>query len=597
VRSWKYVAKMVTTINKYRHERRRMRPYTLTVFTLNLLLPTLYHAWSPSHIPSQLQRRRFFSTDNDPRTPSSSPRSIIAVFSSSSSNNVAPQHIHHPTFESHPVKIETALTSSAPTPEAERALASLAATTLALLSGDEEAAETLSGDAAQKRELIHQTFTAYDVCESGTLDAEEARSLFIDLARSIITEIANSTSGGEVARSHAKRVLAQDEKGTNTIERIASKLLLMADTDVDGKISIIELANLFDVVRSAQAETTTGEVLQTFPQPLRALAGSLQLLPKKEGRNVTEAASKTSNYNVGVPGDDHTLRRVEIEKGLSIVGLGRSADASTYFLPEIGIVFDAGIHVKSIRPKTVLLTHGHRDHIGALPVHAQSGAKIMAPDAISPLVRRFLLAEAQLNYGDATQTDEETIAALGEFDVQGVRDLDEVMLPRECYMGSPTPLGVQVFKAPHKDGVPAVSYGLYRVKNRLKIEYQALPKNELGALIKNDVQITESYNDGIILYTGDTQIDLLRERWREILPKYKVVIHEVTFLGQPSTELDESTKLKGHTHYAQLHAWICAFPETTFVLVHWSLRYSRQDVLDFFDENYGGVPSNVVLWI
>ena len=75
------------------------------------------------------------------------------------------------------------------------------------------------------------------------------------------------------------------------------------------------------------------------------------------------------------------------------------------------------------------------------------------------------------------------------------------------------------------------------------------------------------------------------------------MIHECTFLGPPSAKLDEYAKTRGHTHYAQLHKFICSAPETIFVLVHWSIRYSREDVMDFFDENYGGVPRNVVLWI
>jgi ribonuclease Z len=393
-----------------------------------------------------------------------------------------------------------------------------------------------------------------------------------------------------------------DESG-NTIERIATKLLLLADVDQDGKVSLTELADLFDTVYAANIinndvrNVGINKTVETFPQPLRALAGSLQLLPAVEGNDAGLAASKTHEWNIGVPGDDHTLRRVELQKGkLSIVGLGRSADASSYFLPELGIVLDAGIHVKSIQPKTVLLTHGHRDHIAALPTHAAAKAKILCPEAITPLVRRFLLAEAQLNYG-APQTDEETIAALGDYDLQPVVDGDVVILPRDAYQGSPTPIGVQVFRAPHKEGVPAVSYGLYRVKTRLKPEYVSLPKRELGALIQNGIQITESYNEGLLFYTGDTTIRLLKDRWREILPKYKHVIHEVTFLGKPSSKLDETARKKGHTHYSQLHPWICAFPDTTFVCVHWSLRYSREDVLRFFDEEYGGVPKNVVLWV
>jgi ribonuclease Z len=529
----------------------------------------------------------------------------------------------HPTFASQPLEVASALASSPP-PEAEQALASLAATTLALLAGDEQAAEALVGGARGKQELIHKAFEAYDFCESGTLSIEEARALFIDLARNLVSDLATPSNDRTktqqlasyqpspdkapipgAARAHAQRVLAMDEQG-NTIERIATKLLLMADPDGDGKVSLPELANLFDTMYSANmVKGATGvdngkgsKGVETFPQPLRALAGSLHLIPAVEGRDVTEAASKTINWNLGIPGDDHTLRRVELEKGkLSIVGLGRSADASAYFLPELGIVLDAGIQVKSLRPKIVLLSHAHRDHIQALPTHAAAKAKIICPEQIEPMVRRFLLAEAQLNYGDPTQTDQETIEALGDYDIQGVQDGEEFLLPREAYQGSPTPIGVQVFRAPHKEGVPAVSYGLYRAKTRLKLEYRGLPKSELGSLIQRDIVITEPYNEGLLFYTGDTTINLLKERWEEILPKYKHVIHEVTFLGKPSSELDESARRKGHTHYAQLHPWICAFPETTFVCVHWSLRYSRDDVIKFFEVEYGGVPKNVVLWV
>ena len=72
---------------------------------------------------------------------------------------------------------------------------------------------------------------------------------------------------------------------------------------------------------------------------------------------------------------------------------------------------------------------------------------------------------------------------------------------------------------------------------------------------------------------------------------------QVTFLGEPSEELDAATSAKGHTHYAQLHPFILSFHKTTFILVHWSLRYSKEDVLAFFEDQYGGVPENVVLWI
>ena len=231
---------------------------------------------------------------------------------------------------------------------------------------------------------------------------------------------------------------------------------------------------------------------------------------------------------------------------------------------------------------------------------------MLVPERIKKLVHNFLVAEAQLNYGDETQTEEETLDALGGFNIVGTTDGSRIMLPKENYMGSPTPIGIKVFTAPHKEGVPAASYGVFRQKQRLKEEFQNMTKSELGTILRmkrsagsdeKDLSITESYDEGIIFYTGDTTISLLRERWREICPKYRYIIHEVTFLGAPSSDLDSSSRAKGHTHYAQLHPWICAFPKTTFLLVHWSLRYDREEVLSFFNENYGGVPTNVVLWL
>ena len=466
------------------------------------------------------------------------------------------------------------------------AIGKLAGITVAMLAGDEEAAVALAGGAETKQETIAKTLAAFDDCSSGTLSRDEAQALFTSLARSIVTELAEGANTRSGARAHARRVLADDERGT--IDRVASKLLLLADADGDGKVSLTELAGLFDVVQRAPRTNV-------FPQPLRALAGSLQLLPPTEGTDVT-SAPRGEAWHVGRPGDDHSLKTIEFDKGLSVVGLGRSADASAYFLPELGIVFDCGIHVKSINPLTVLLTHGHRDHTAALPTHARTARKIVVPKKLEGAVRKFLLAEAQLNYG-FPQTDEETVDALGEFPLQPVEDGDKIVLDKDCYRSSPTPIGVEVFRAPHKGTIPAVSYGVYREKARLREEYASLPKSELGRLLRSGADVRETYEQGLIWFSGDTRIELLRERWREILPKYRTVIHEVTFLGAPSESLDESARRKGHTHYTQLHPWIAAFPKTTFVLVHWSLRYSRDDVLAFFDAEYGGVPKNVVLWI
>jgi len=277
----------------------------------------------------------------------------------------------------------------------EAAVSSLAATTLALLSGDDAAAKELCGDTEARCARVRTALEGYDACRSGTLSREEAEQLFGSLARELVREIATSDTATPVATKHAARILEDDARGT--IDRVATKLFLLADTDGDGRIDLAEFAGLFDQVKAAPEA-------ETFPLPLRALAGSLQLLPPSEAaREPTRAAE----WHIGVPGDDHTLRTVQRD-GFSVVGIGRSADASAYFIPEFGVCFDAGLSVASIQPKSVFLTHGHRDHTAALPVLARKAA-VFAPRAILPLVRKFLVAEAQLNFG-APQTDAETEA-------------------------------------------------------------------------------------------------------------------------------------------------------------------------------------------
>ena len=269
----------------------------------------------------------------------------------------------------------------------------LAATTLALLTGDEAAARAVNAgwSAAEKREAIRVALSAYDDCRSGVLSCDEATALFSDLARSIVEELAASPTASEVARMNARRILDNND-ARGTIARVASKLLQLADQDQDGRVSLFELAGLFDTVQRSSSSSSSSSPSSSFPQPLRALAGSLQLLPPSEGTATDDARDRARGFHLGVPGDDHSLREVTLTTGagtgegagqrgsVSIVGIGRSADASAYFLPALGIVFDAGIHVKSISPKCVLLTHGHRDHTAALPTMAQRGAAIYAPD-------------------------------------------------------------------------------------------------------------------------------------------------------------------------------------------------------------------------
>lgn len=484
-----------------------------------------------------------------------------------------------------------------------------------MLSSSEDERELLVSVAESNRHVVHDVLHEFDVSGNGQLEASEAESLFSALARQLLREAAATGSGA--AAANARELLAQeDTRGAgehlcSAIDEMAAHLLRIADTDGDGVVSLDELARLFEGPLLGLSDESFAKLTDRPAElELYELRGSLQLLPRI-ARHFDAAQLVGEAWHENIAGDSHTLLRwvsPTFERdGISIVGLGRSADASCYYLPELGIALDAGLATKAFTPRTVLLTHGHRDHTQALPVLARGAPfgrgqkgqtpkppKVLLPTALEPLVRTFLWAESQLNYGHA-QTPEENERAIGALDLTSVADGDVIELPKHATTGRGA-VHVEVFTAPHKD-MPAVSYGLFRVAKKLKPQY-AHEAHRIGELLRASpgLEVTHAVRERLIFYSGDTTIELLHTRAEEVLA-YPYIIHEVTFLGPPSAELHEYARTRGHTHYAQLHPFISRAPNSIFILVHWSIRYSRADVEAFFKEQYGGVPRNVVLWI
>lgn len=452
----------------------------------------------------------------------------------------------------------------------------LAASTLAMLEDDMASARAVF-TRSSRSEVVDRVFG--EVTRGDKLSEVEALVFFEKLATEVVRELA-TTDGA--AGTHARSLVHAEDGGAMSAAcaQIAAQLWALADESGDGTLTKKDLARTFDAIRSDE-------------HPLDSILGSLQLLPPHL-RAVEDYEGES--WHADTPGDARVLKRWRA-RDFSIVGIGRSADASAYYLPELDVVLDAGLSVKSIEPKVVLLTHGHRDHTQALPALARkakfggakrANAKIVLPREIETLARRFVQAEAVLNLG-RHQSDDENDAALGALDFAPVApgdDLDLSVASRD--------LGVRVYRATHKPGVPSVAYGLYRRKRRLKPEFAGASPEYIKAHREDCIQV---YRDAMLFYSGDTTIDMILGN-PAILEEYPYVIHECTFLGDPDDpNLERTCAATGHTHYAQLFPLVCAHPATTFVLVHFSTRYTKQDVLGFFERAYGGLPQNVVLWI
>jgi len=126
--------------------------------------------------------------------------------------------------------------------------------------------------------------------------------------------------------------------------------------------------------------------------------------------------------------------------------------------------------------------------------------------------------------------------------------------------------------------ITCVGY-MYDIKqSRLKDEYKGLPGKELGELRKKGIDVSEEVFKPLFVYLGDTHYTIFEKELE--LFNYPVIIVECTFYC--SETLDRANR-DGHIHWSQLEPFVVSHPETIFVLIHFSLRYSEADIYQFFD--------------
>jgi len=203
------------------------------------------------------------------------------------------------------------------------------------------------------------------------------------------------------------------------------------------------------------------------------------------------------------------------------------------------------------------------------------------PQEALPFTERFIKSTWELNLNQSL--DDMSLCA----------KLVPVQVGDEFRWGKKDLYTVKVFKCFHE--VPCVGYAFSENRYRLKEEYRNLPGKELGQLRKENVQINEEYQVNLFVYIGDTSTQVFEENpW---LFSYPVIVTECTFF------MDERDRAQqtGHTHWEDLKPYILAHPSTRFVLIHFSLRYKEQEVLDFFTNlTQGEDPldlSNVVIFV
>lgn len=248
-------------------------------------------------------------------------------------------------------------------------------------------------------------------------------------------------------------------------------------------------------------------------------------------------------------------------RGVSVGGVYTSLS-----VPELGLVLDAGIPVRSFAGlDTILLSHGHVDHVGALPallgIRALHG-KTKPPRVVMPeeIVDDLVTALAALSRLQRWPLDIEAIgmAPGGELALRG-------------------DLLVRAVRTFHP--VPSLGYIVVRRVAKLRAEFRGLPGPEIAArrrageaLMDHDDRLELGYATDTLATALDHAPDLLRCR---------VLIVECTFLDDRKSLA--AARAGCHVHLDELVERADRFANQHVVVMHCSQLYRPDEVAAILD--------------
>lgn len=265
---------------------------------------------------------------------------------------------------------------------------------------------------------------------------------------------------------------------------------------------------------------------------------------------------------------------------MTIEGYSRAAVQSYWRIAELKLGFDMGGQPWDFMgTATWAISHGHLDHIAALPVYIarrrmmkMDPPRIYLPGHIIPGVDAMLRSFSRLDRG---RLPCELIA---------VEPGDEIELSRELLMS--------VHKTAHT--VPSVGYVVWDRRKKLKPEFRSLSGPEIRDLRLAGTEVSAETRLPLLAYTGDTSPAGLDEN-PEML-KSQVLITEMTFVAPKHRK--EKIHKHGHMHLDDFVARQEKFENELIIAAHFSVRYNAKQVERAVEKKLPGMlEGRLKLWI
>jgi ribonuclease Z len=207
----------------------------------------------------------------------------------------------------------------------------------------------------------------------------------------------------------------------------------------------------------------------------------------------------------------------------------------------------------------------------------------MKNEAIPPLI--YLPVEAEPFVKAYLTSHQEMSDCLKEADSQegGKYKIDYVLRPTKPgeeikFRQGGTDFIVRTLRMNHR--IPCLGYSIFKLKQSLKEEYMGLPGKDIGRLRKEGFEVTNAVEEPFLCFFGDTTAATF-SAYPDVLCQHRVVVIECSFIDDDSVKKAETTK---HMHWIDLEPHIEKHPDTLFVLIHLSLKYSTRRLTDFFYE-------------